>query len=180
MYLLFLLAIIFCYIFNFIILIVYSPYIYYNKYNGKSYDEIHLLLKNKLFGIKAFSTLITIICPYSSSIYPIVEEFNKVKIKCYIDDKLYLKNPFNSIHAIAIANLGELTSGLLMMNYLNLNNKKGIITKITIKYHKKARGRITAICDIMSLNNGTIKCNLYNSNGDLIAEFISLWNIKNI
>ena len=84
------------------------------------------------------------------------------------------------IHAIAIANLGELTSGLLMMNYLNLNNQKGIITKIKIKYHKKARGRITAICDIMSLNNGNIKCELYNNKGELVAEFLSLWNIKNI
>ena len=88
------------------------------------------------------------------------------------------KNPFNSIHALTLANLGELTSGLLMMNYLQLSKQSGIITKITSKYHKKARGKISAICDIKSLSKGIIKSELYDNKNILVCEVFCTWNIK--
>jgi len=140
---------------------------------------MHSLLKSKICGTTAFSAMISFVSPYSGSINPIVEQFDENTIKCSIKEKICLRNPFNSVHALALANLGELTSGLLMMDYLQYSKQKGIITKITIEYHKKARGKITAICDLKSLHEGVIKSELYDEKNVLICDVFCTWNIKN-
>jgi len=89
-----------------------------------------------------------------------------------------LKNPFNSIHAVALINLGELTSGLLTMNMLKTTGKKGIVTEINSKYHKKARGKVTAVCKIENLDEGLIKSILYDDNQEIVCEVFCKWNIK--
>ena len=165
-------------IFKYIALALYLPYIIYLKKSRKNLYEIYNLLKSKLFGKTAFSAMISIVAPYSGSINPIVEEFDENTAKCYIQEKRCLKNPFNSIHALALANLGELTSGLLMMDYLQSTKQKGIITNISIQYHKKARGIITAKCNIKSLNEGVIKSELFDREDVLICEVFCTWNIK--
>mmetsp|Transcript_2924 Transcript_2924/g.4484 ORF Transcript_2924/g.4484 Transcript_2924/m.4484 type:complete len:118 (-) Transcript_2924:804-1157(-) len=63
-------------------------------------------------------------------------------------ERWWLQNPFNSIHAIALANLGEQTSGLLMITALQYNQAyRGIVTKIECIYIKKCKGLITAISE---------------------------------
>lgn len=163
---------------KYISLVLYLPYIYYLKRIKKSFHEIHYLLKSKICGTDAFSAMISYASPYSGSINPIVEQFDENTIKCSIKENIFLGNPFNSIHALALANLGELTSGLLMTDYLKFSKQKGIITKITIEYHKKARGKITAICDIKSLHKGIIKSELYDEKNELICTVFCTWTIK--
>ena len=162
----------------FIVFVFYLPYICFLKYSKKSIHDIYNLLKTKVWGITAFNKMIAYMSPYSGNINAIVEEFNEHKTKCTIKETKSLKNPFNSIHAIALANLGEMTSGLLMSNYLHNNNKKGIITNIKIDYYKKARGTITAVCNIESLNNNIIKSDIHDETDTLICEVFCKWNIK--
>ena len=59
-----------------------------------------------------------------------------------------------------------------MVNYLQNFNQRGIITQIDIKYHKKARGVIQAISNIVSLRNGIIKSRLYDQDKFLVAEVL--------
>ena len=87
-------------------------------------------------------------------------------------------NPFNSIHALALGNLGELTSGLIMLEWLEQNNKKGILSDIKCKYYKKARGKITAVCNLDSIENNCIKTNLFDKEKTLVCSVKCYWNIK--
>ncbi len=89
-----------------------------------------------------------------------------------------LKNPFNSIHAVALTNLGELTSGLVMLENLKSNNKKGIVTKIECEYYKKARGKITAYSYYNKKNNNIIKTEIFNKNNELVCKISCSWDIK--
>ena len=165
---------------EYIAYILYSPYLLYLQYNNKTPQEIYKLLEGRILGRQAFNGIISFVSPYSSSIHPNVECFEKKECKCSIEDRRYLRNPFNSIHALALSNLGELTSGLIMMEHLKKTEQKGIITSITSKYYKKARGKITAISNLNTLNNGIIISKLFDDNNDLVCEISSKWSLKDI
>ena len=160
--------------------IIYLPVIIpilKNKYNPV---KIWNLLNNKIYGKYVFSFLIGIISPYSYTINPIFKSFTNKECICYINDSFLIRNPFKSIHSVALCNLGELTSGILMIEFLHNRNKKGIITTIECKYFKKARGKITAISKINSFNktNNTIIANLYDNDDSLICIVKCYWSIK--
>lgn len=79
------------------------------------------------------------------------------RAEAHIDEKPWLTNPFNSVHAVALTNLGEFTSGILVTTQIDYMNRtspyvyRGIVLKLGSTYHKKARGRIHGVCDFQGL-----------------------------
>ena len=165
-------------VYKYLVLLLYLPYILYQYHQKLSPLEIYNTLQNKIYGKETFTYINSIIAPYSGSIYPSIDLFTKDTCHCSIIEKKSLQNPFNCIHAIALANLGELTSGLIMIQYLQNSKQKGIITKITTQYYQKARGKIYSVSNLNYLKNGTIKSQLFNENGDLVCDVLCTWEIK--
>lgn len=94
-------------------------------------------------GRRLFGWLIRLMVPYSGSIRPYVHALEPGRATVSIRERRRLRNHLRSIHAIALANLGELASGLAMTLALPADTR-GIPVRIEIDYHKKARGTITA------------------------------------
>lgn len=159
---------------------MYSPLIIYCCYNKHSPLQIWNMLQNKPFGKQVYSCIIAIKSPYSSSISPEINYFTENECKCTIVTKRSIMNPFNSVHALALGNIGELTSGLIMLEWLEQNNKKGILTEIKCKYYKKARGKITAVCSLDSIENNSIKTQVFDKEKNLVCSVKCYWNIKHI
>jgi acyl-coenzyme A thioesterase PaaI-like protein len=90
-----------------------------------------------------FSKAIRLFVPYSGSIDARVLELRSGYALLKLKDRKFVRNHLNSIHAIALANLGELCSGLAFVWSLP-PEMKGIVTEIRIEYHKKARGTLYA------------------------------------
>ncbi len=117
--------------------------------------------------------------PYTGTIRARVDELAPGYAKVTIRDRRGLRNHLRSIHAIALANLGELASGLAMMACLS-PEARGIPVEIRIEFLKKARGTIVAegTCqppETSSRHEHPVEALLTDESGDKVARFSARW-----
>lgn len=102
-------------------------------------------LSNKPLGRWLFNRLIPIINPYTGALKANIIQIDKGYARLELKDRRAIRNHLNSIHAIALTNLGEFTSGIALIS-LFTENMRGIPKEINIEFLKKARGYLTAEC----------------------------------
>ena len=128
-----------------------------------------------------FSRIIGLIVPYTGALSATVQSLEPGHCVVTLADRRKIRNHLNSIHAIALCNLGEETTGLALMNSLP-DNTRGILIGISADYIKKARGKLTAECrcdipDKLDTHEYTIKGDIRDSEGDLVATVRARWLI---
>ena len=119
--------------------------------------------------------------PYTGTIRARVEELTPGYAKVRMADRRKLRNHLRSIHAIALANLGELATGLAMMAALPAD-ARGIPMEIKIEFLKKARGEITAeaqcsLPDVSERHEHPAEALLFDEEGDKVARFSARWMV---
>ncbi len=105
------------------------------------WDRLHGLPGGK----HIFSRAVGRVAPYSGSIPFVVEELSAGYSRISLVESGPIRNHLGSIHAIALANLAEL-SGNLALAYGMPSDARFIVTELKMEYLKKARGRIEARC----------------------------------
>ena len=97
-------------------------------------------------------------------------------------DRRRVRNHLRSVHAIALANLGELASGLAMVGALPAT-VRGILVGIEVAYHKKARGDAEAECALRgaarstSRGEHTVTAHVRDAGGDEVATVTARWRL---
>lgn len=81
--------------------------------------------------------------PYTGTIGARIEVLEPGRSKATMRDRKAVRNHLNSIHAVALANLTELTGSLAIIASMQPNTRM-IPIRLETEYHKKARGMLTA------------------------------------
>jgi acyl-coenzyme A thioesterase PaaI-like protein len=97
-------------------------------------------------------------------------------------DRRAVRNHLSSIHAMALANLGELTSGLAMSSALP-PGVRAIVTGIDVEYSKKARGLIVAesrvtLPEVNQEVEQIVCAELRDQAGDVVAQVTARWRLR--
>ena len=132
-------------------------------------------------GIALFAFLLGRQVPYTGTIRARVEELTPGHAKVIMRDRRRLRNHLRSIHAIALANLGELATGLAVMAALPAE-ARGIPIEIRLEFLKKARGTITAeghcqIPDVSEPHEHPVEALMFDEAGDKVSRFSARWKI---
>lgn len=128
-----------------------------------------------------FSRQVGRIAPYTGTISARVRELAPGYAVVEMRDRRRLRNHLRSLHAIALMNLAEETSGLAMLAGLP-ESARAILTALSIQYVKKARGTITGQCRC-SLPDGSreeevrLPVELKDCGGDVVARAEARWKV---
>lgn len=99
-----------------------------------------------------FSRLVGWTAPYTGTLDARVEALEPGYCRVALADRRRVRNHLRSVHAVALMNLAEMTSGLAAIFSMD-PSLRGIITHLEMDYVKKARGRIRAECRIDDLDS---------------------------
>ena len=133
-------------------------------------------------GSWLFSRLLGLVVPYTGTIRPLVLRFEPGHVTIEMRDRRCVRNHLNSIHAVALANLGEASSGLALFTVLP-EKLRGIVTKLSIEYSKKARGtlvaegRCSSDFSLQSDSEHIVIATIVNQSGETVAITTTHWRI---
>jgi len=133
-------------------------------------------------GSMIFSLFLGWYAPYSGSIKSRVEVLRPGLSRITLRDRWRVRNHLQSIHAIAMINLGEIATGLAVLTTLD-SNMRGIVLGLQAEYLKKARGKLTANAsfELPSIVGEDVPCEseteIVDEAGDVVAIVRATWLI---
>lgn len=139
-------------------------------------------LENKPFGKYLFSRAVGKMAAYTGSIKALITDLKPGHCQAFLKERNSNKNHLNSIHAVALINLGEVTSGLAVLSGMT-NQVRGILTKMEMEYIKKSKGDLTAecICEIPEVSDSidyTVTTTIKDSSDEVVAIGTFYWRLS--
>lgn len=117
--------------------------------------------------------------PYSGTVAPRILTLEPGRAVIAIRDRRSVRNHLDSVHAIALTNLAELTTGLALGFGLP-DGMRTILVKVECAFLKKARGTITAACEAPVFTDVAetelqLESVLTDEAGDIVARGKAVW-----
>lgn len=134
------------------------------------WDRIHGVPGGKAI----FSRFVGMAAPYTGTVHARVEELGIGYSRVTMEDRKSIRNHLRCIHAIALANLAELT-GNIALAYTLPDDARFIVAGMSLDYVKKARGKITGICECAHIDSSDeleydVPVKLVDEKGDVVVR----------
>jgi len=125
-------------------------------------------------GKLLYSRMIGRLAPYTRTIGAVVQELGPGYSRVTLADRRAVRNHLSCVHAVALANLVELT-GNVALGYSLPDDARFIVAGMGLDYIKKARGTITGECRTPPIESNAkreyqIKVTLRDESGDVVVE----------
>jgi len=125
-------------------------------------------------GQHVFTLLIGRLAPYTATIGAVVRELEDGYCRVTLTDRRAVRNHLSCVHAVALANLVELT-GNLALAYSLPDDARFIVSGMSLDYVKKARGTITGECRIPPIESSArqeyeVPVTLKDPSGDVVVN----------
>ena len=136
-------------------------------------------------GKRLFSRMLGRMVPYTGSVRAHITELEPGRATAELIDRKSIRNHLGSVHAVALANLGELVTGLSVLSALPAG-MRGIVTRLSAEYLRKARGRLTASADVRALDLANAAdaseieavAEIVDESGQIVARVTAHWRVN--
>jgi acyl-coenzyme A thioesterase PaaI-like protein len=135
-------------------------------------------------GAWLFSRAVGRSAPYTGTLGAVVTALEPGRAEVRLRDRRRVRNHLRSVHAIALANLGELASGLAATTAMP-RGVRGIPTRITIDYRKKARGTLVAtgtaaLPPVTGPLTVEVRAEIRDAADDIVADVRVEWRLERV
>lgn len=133
-------------------------------------------------GTRIFSWLLGRLVPYSGSVGARVVTLDPGEVEVRLRDRRRVRNHLESVHAVALVNVGELASGLAILTALP-PGVKGIPIRLDTEFVRKARGDIVVRArfvppEIEGERDVVLQVPLHDASGELVARVTATWRLR--
>ncbi|MDA0313470.1 MAG: DUF4442 domain-containing protein [Gemmatimonadetes bacterium] len=128
-----------------------------------------------------FSRLLGFMVPYTGGLGATVIFFEPGHVRVRLTDRRKVRNHLHSVHAMALGNMGELSTGLAVLGAMP-PSVRGILTGFEISYQKKARGVLIAEarCEVPAVTDFvdySVESEIRDAENDVVATVRALWRL---
>ena len=132
-------------------------------------------------GRTLFSLLVGLLIPYTGTMRSRVLTLVPGHAQVLLRDRRHVRNHLRSVHAIALANVAEYSTGLAVLSGMP-GGFNGILVKLSVDYTKKARGDLLAECktEVPEFKERTevpVVSEIRDSSGDIVCTATATWLI---
>jgi acyl-coenzyme A thioesterase PaaI-like protein len=162
-------------------------------HNSKNSAMEYLLNNESIVGRNTIlSKLLNKVVPFNAPHGFTIQQITADQVRVTIPSRRSNWNHLNTVHACAIATLGEMVAGLAIIKTLGIIRYRLILKSLTINYAKQATTDLEGIASLLpeewaqlqaELNSEhqsslTINSKIYNTKSELVAQVESCWQLK--